>query len=86
MSSTQRPIQVTSLHGRVIQGPYGKRSKSEREAIFIETPEAQRYLLRRKTGPMFGDAEPTRYIGHQIKCDGFVVGTTLIAEQIELVK
>ena len=86
MSSTRRPIRVTSLLGHVMQGAYGKGSKSEREAIFIETPEAQRYLLRRKTGPAFGDAELTRYIGHQIKCDGFVIGTTLMAERIELVR
>jgi hypothetical protein len=85
MSSTQ-PIRVTSLHGWVTQGVYGKGSKSERVAMFIETADAQRYILRRKTGPAFDDSELTQYMGHEVKCDGFVVGTTLIAEQIELVK
>jgi hypothetical protein len=54
--------------------------------MFIETADARRYILRRKTGPAFDDSELTQYMGHEVKCDGFVVGTTLIAEQIELVE
>ena len=84
MSSTP-PIQVTALHGRVTHGLYGKGSKSEREAVFIETSGA-RYVLRRKTGPVFGDTELTRYVGHNVECDGFVVGTTLLAERIKVVE
>ena len=44
-----------------------------------------RYVLRRKTGPVFGDTELTRYVGHEVECDGFMVGTTLLAERIEVV-
>lgn len=84
MSSTN-PVRVVALRGRVTQGEYGKGSKSEREAVFIETTSG-RYILRRKTGPVFGDAELTRYVGHEVECDGFVVGTTLLAERIEIVK
>jgi hypothetical protein len=84
MSST-RPIRVTSLRGRITQGTYGKGSKSEREAVFIETADAQRYILRHKTGPAFDDTELMQYVGHEVKCDGFVVGTTLLAERIEVV-
>jgi hypothetical protein len=85
MSSTQ-PIRVSSLQGEVSQGVYAKGSKSERKAIFIETPDARRYILRRKIGPAFGDSELTQYLGHEIKCDGFVVGTTLLAEHIEVIR
>jgi hypothetical protein len=53
--------------------------------VFLETAEA-RYILRRKTGPVFGDTELTRYVGHEVECDGFVVGTTLLAERIGVVK
>lgn len=84
MSSTH-PIRVTALHGRVMLGLYGKGSKSEREAIFMETA-TDSYVLRRKTGPVFGDPELTQYIGHEVECDGFVVGTTLLAERIEVVE
>jgi hypothetical protein len=84
MSST-RPIRVTALRGHVMKGVYGKGSKSEREAVFIETADTQ-YILRGKTGPAFDDTKLTQYIGHEVKCDGFVVGTTLLAERIEVVR
>ncbi len=84
MSSTQ-PIRVTAVHGLVTLGMYGKGSKSEREAVFFEASDA-RYILRRKTGPVFGDAALTQYIGHEVECDGFVVGTTFLAERIETIK
>jgi hypothetical protein len=84
MSSTQ-PIRVTSLRGRVTQGTYGKGSKSERDAAFIETADTRRYILRRKTGPAFNDTELMQYVGHEVKCDGLVVGKTLLAERIEVV-
>ena len=84
MGSTP-PIRVTALHGRVTKGTYGTSSKSEREAVFIETSDT-RYVLRRKTGPVFGDTELTRLVGHEVECDGFVVGTTLLAERIEIVE
>ena len=84
MSSTQ-PIRVASLHGWVRQGVYGKGSKSERVAMFIETADGRRYILRRKAGPAFDDSELMQYLGHEVKCDGFVIGTTLMAEQIKLV-
>ena len=50
----------------------------------IETSEG-RYVLRRKNGPAFGDTELDRYVGHTIECDGFLVGTTLLAERITTV-
>jgi hypothetical protein len=82
--SSARPIRVTSLRGRVTTGIYAKGSKSEHEAIFIETANG-RYVLRRKTGPVFSDAELKQYIGHDVECDGFLTDATLLAERIELV-
>jgi hypothetical protein len=84
MSST-RPTRVTGLRGRVTLGPYGKGSKSEREAAFIETADA-RYILRRKSGPAFADKELAQFVGKEVKCDGFVIGRTLLAERIEIVR
>jgi hypothetical protein len=83
MSSTT-PVRVNALRGQVIQGEYGKGSKSERDAVFIETSNA-RYTLRRKTGPVFGDVQLIQYVGQEVECDGFVVGTTLLAERIAIV-
>jgi hypothetical protein len=85
MTDPSQPVRVTNLRGRVTRGPYAAGSKSEREAVFIETADA-RYLLRRKSGPVFADAELERYVGHAVVCDGFVLGTALLADSIEEVQ
>jgi hypothetical protein len=76
-----QPTPVKGLRGRVTRGPYAQGSKSEREAVFLETDKG-RCVLRRKTGPAFGDAELEQYIGREVICDGFLVGTSLLAERI----
>jgi hypothetical protein len=68
-----------------MQGLYAQGTKSQREAVFIETADA-RYILRRKTGPVFNDTKLTEYIGHEVECSGFLIGTTLLIEEIEMVK
>lgn len=83
MSATP-PQRVNALQGRVVLGLYGKGSKSEREAVFLETANG-RHILRRKTGPVFGDAKLAQYVGHQVECDGFVLDTTFLAERIKIV-
>jgi hypothetical protein len=83
MSSSQ-PVRVTALRGRITQGIYGEGTKSERVAVFINTAD-NRYILRRKMGPALDDAELKQYIGHVVECDGFLVGTTLLTERIEIV-
>jgi hypothetical protein len=52
--------------------------------VFIETADAH-YILRRKTGPVFDDTKLTQYVGHEVECDGFLVGTTFLVERIEVV-
>ncbi|HMI97774.1 MAG TPA: hypothetical protein VK479_14765 [Micropepsaceae bacterium] len=79
-----RPVPIAHLRGLVAKGDYGKGSKSERQAVFIDTSDG-RYILRRKTGPAFDDAEIERYIGHTVECDGFLVGTTVLAERIQVI-
>jgi hypothetical protein len=79
--SSVNPIRVTSVRGHVTAGLYAKGSKSEHEAVFIETADG-RYVLRRKTGPVFNDTELMQYEGHDVECDGFLIGRTLLAERI----
>jgi hypothetical protein len=83
MSSAQ-PVRVTSLRGRITKGMYGKASKSEREAVFMETANG-RYVLRRKAGPAFDDTKLNQYVGHEVECDGFLVGKTLLGDRIDVV-
>lgn len=83
--SSSVPSSVSKLSGHVSRGQYGQGSKSERQAVFIDTS-GGRYLLRRKKGPVFDDSELKQYVGHKVECDGFVVGTTLLADRIEVVE
>ena len=82
---TDRPERVEGLRGFVTSGPYATGSKSERQAVFLEAGE-HRYVLRRKGGPVFADARLKRFVGHEVECDGFFVGSTLLAVRIERVK
>ena len=85
MPDAVQPEPVQKLRGRVTQGEYGKGTKSERQAVFIDTDRG-RYLLRRKGGPVFGDTQLQRYVGHTVECDGFLVGTTLLADRIAVIE
>ena len=82
--SSARPSRVTAVRGRVARGPYGKGSKSEREAVFIETADA-RYILRRNTGPALDDAKLMQDVGHVVECDGFLIGTAFLVDRIDVV-
>jgi len=82
-SSDDSPRRVDNLTGAVARGPFGVGSKSEREAIWLETA-GRRLVLRRKDGPSFGDRSLEKYVGKRVKCDGFIVGYTLLAERIEI--
>lgn len=79
-----QPIPVSALRGHVTRGLYARGSKSERGAVFLETAQG-RYVLRRKSGPVYGDVELDQYVGHNVACDGFLLGTNLLAERITIV-
>jgi hypothetical protein len=81
MADSTRPVPVQHLRGHVTLGSYGLGSKSEHEAVFIDTGEA-RYVLRRKGGAAFADANLKRFVGQTVECDGFLLGDTLLAERI----
>jgi hypothetical protein len=72
------------MTGTVVRGPFGAGSKSERDAIWLDTGD-ERLVLRRKDGPTFGDRTLDQYVGKRVTCDGFIVGYSLLAERITLV-
>lgn len=53
---SSEPVPIKQLRGHVTRGVYGKNSKSERQAIFIESG-TDRYMLRRKAGPAYADKQ-----------------------------
>lgn len=79
------PVPIKQLRGHIVRGVYGKGSKSEREAVFIETG-SERYILRRKTGPAYADKQLDQYVGRTVICSGFLLGTTLLADEISAVE
>ncbi len=78
-----KPERIEDLAGTVVKGPFGTGSKSERDAVYLDTPRG-RFVLRRKDGPTFGDPELERWIGRRVVCDGFLLPSppTLLAERI----
>jgi hypothetical protein len=78
------PHRVEGVTGTVVRGPFGTGSKSEREAVWLES-QMGRFVLRRKDGPTFGDRALDKYVGKRVTCDGFIVGYTLLAERIAIV-
>lgn len=81
--ANDRPKKVENMTGLVVRASYAAGSKSEQQALWLES-KAGRYLLRRKEGPAFGDKSIEKYVGKQVFCDGFLVGNTLLAEKIEI--
>jgi hypothetical protein len=81
VGNSDSPQRIDGLTGVVVRGPFGAGSKSEREAVWLDTA-GRRFVLRRKDGPTFADPELDKYVGKRVKCDGFIVGYLLLAERI----
>ncbi len=81
---SDEPRRVTGVTGRVSRAPFGAGSKSEHDAVWIETGEG-RFVLRRKGGPAMGDRTLDGYVGRTVRCDGVLLAHTLVADAIDLV-
>lgn len=65
------------LTGKIIKRPFGKDSKSEHEAIVLDTGQEQ-YVLRRRGGNPFRDPELEKLIGKTIRARGDLTGYTFL--------
>jgi hypothetical protein len=63
------------LSGRVVRKPFGRGSKSERQAIVLRTADGD-YVLRRQGGLAFGDPDLERLVGRRLRCQGTLSGYT----------
>jgi hypothetical protein len=70
------------LSGQVIKREFGKGSKSEHDAIVLDTGKEQ-YVLRRRGGNPFSDPELEKLVGKKIRCHGELVGYTFFLTQWE---
>jgi hypothetical protein len=63
--------------GTVTKHPFAVGSKSEHDAVFLETGD-ERFVLRRVGGNPFYDPELDRLVGKTIRCNGRVAGYALL--------
>jgi hypothetical protein len=70
------------LRGRVVCRVVGRGSKSEREAVLLETADGA-LLMRRRRGPSFGETGFEPLVGKTVACSGTIVGQTLLVDAVE---
>jgi hypothetical protein len=71
------------MHERTLTGKVSRAwvhigSKSEREAVVIETSDGQQYVLRRQGGPAFDDPALDELVGLSLEVEGLESGNTII--------
>ena len=67
------------LHGRVVRRLHGRGSKSEHEALVLET-ERGSFRLRRPDGNAFRDPELEELEGREINAEGTLEGTIFLID------
>jgi hypothetical protein len=74
------PTQPLHVTGRVIRQRIDRGSKSERDAVLLETVSGESFVLRRKGGPAFGDQSLNDLVGQSITVNGIEHGHLLIMQ------
>ncbi len=72
------------LTGTVIEKPFGTGSKSEHNAIYLQTDSGD-YQLRRLGGNPFADPELKKWVGKKVVATGMVSGELVVAREIRKV-
>jgi len=72
------------LHGRVVRRLHGRGSKSEHEALVLETDHGA-FRLRRPEGNAFRDPALEELEGREINAEGTLEGTTFFLTSWEIV-
>ena len=68
---------MDEISGPVLKAQFAAGSKSEHEAVFVDSDKG-RYLLRREGGNPFVDPELDKLVGKTVRCRGVLTGTTFI--------
>ena len=71
------------LQGTVVKKQFGKASKSEHAAIYLETKSGESYKLKRMGGNPFSDDVLKNLVGKNITANGVVDGYVFIAKIIK---
>ena len=76
---------MAEYQGQVVKRPFAVGSKSEREAVFLET-KGRRYLLRQMGGDPYHDPELEKLVGKKIEAEGEVDDYILLLSSWKIVK
>lgn len=76
---------MAEFKGVVVKQLFAAGSKSEREALFLET-KADRYLLRRMGGNPYQDSQLESLVGKTIKAQGEVDDYTLFVSEWKVIE
>ena len=68
---------MVELSGRVIKQIIGKGTKSEHDAVLLETKDGN-YVLRRRGGNPFRDPELDALVGQRIRANGVLTAYTFV--------
>ena len=71
----------TELKGKVVTKKFGKGTKSEHNAIYLESDQGS-FVLRRIGGNPFSDPALKKWIGKQVKVIGIIDQHTFMAGEI----
>lgn len=82
--SNKGPQQAV-LKGKVITKIFGKGSKSEHTAVYLDSKQGS-FVLRRIGGNPFNDPELKKWIGKNVKATGMIDQQTFMAKNIEIDK
>ena len=72
----------TALTGKVIQKIFGENSKSEHNAVYLQTDDAT-YQLRRLGGNAFSDPILNNLVGKNVTATGTLTGMLFLAKEIK---
>ena len=72
----------TALTGKVIEKIFGENSKSEHNAVYLQTDDAT-YQLRRLGGNAFSDPVLNKLVGKNITATGVLTGELFLAKEIK---
>lgn len=69
------------LKGKVVCKTFGKGSKSEHEAVYLETEQGE-YVLRKAGSNPFENKELNKFVGKQVIATGVVKAYLFVVEEI----
>jgi hypothetical protein len=73
---------MVELNGKVVKKKFAKGSKSEHDAVCLETDSGS-FVLRRKGGNPFNDPELHKLIGEKICATGIINNYSFIASDLK---